>query len=76
MNKARRSKIEGIAEKLESLQGELYQLVSEEQEYYDNMPESIQDGVKGEAAQAVIDLLEEAGCSFDELADAVRAAAE
>ena len=76
MNKTRRIQLEEIARKLESLQGDLYIVMNEEEECYDNMPESIQGGAKGETARAVIDLLGEAGCSFDELVDSIRAAAE
>ena len=51
-------------------------IMNEEEESYDNMPESVQGGEKGETARAVIELLEEAGCSFDDLVDSIRAAAE
>lgn len=76
MNKTRRIQLEAIAQKLESLQGDLYTIMNEEEESYDNMPESVQGGEKGETARAVIELLEEAGCSFDDLVDSIRAAAE
>ena len=76
MNKTRRIQLEAIAQKLESLQGDLYTIMNEEEESYDNMPESVQGGEKAETARAVIELLAEAGCSFDELVDSIRAAAE
>ena len=76
MNKIRRNQLEEIANKLERLQSELYLLKDEEEEYYENMPESIQGGEKGDRAYEVIDILEEAGCSFDELAETIRSAAE
>ncbi len=44
MNKTRRIQLEAIAQKLESLQGDLYTIMNEEEESYDNMPESIQGG--------------------------------
>ena len=76
MNKVRRNQLEEIAENLESLQGDLYMIMNEEEDYYGNMPKSIRSGKKGEASRSVIDLLGEAGCAFDELADTIRAAAE
>lgn len=76
MNKDRRKKLEDIASRLEILQGDLYMLAEEEREYYDNMPESIQGGERGDKAQEIADWLEEAGCAIDEIADTVKAAAE
>lgn len=76
MNNMRRSKLDEIASKLEDIQYELYSVSSEEEEYYDNMPESIQSGEKGDRALEVINMIEEAGCSFDDLLDTIRSAAE
>lgn len=65
MNATRRKQIEALKEKLEILKGEassladeLATLRDEEQEYYDNMPEGLQSGEKGEKAQTAIDALE------------------
>lgn len=64
MNKARRAKINSICEKLAGLQEELTTVTEEEQDAYDNMPEGIQEGEKGEAAQEALDGLEAA---YDEI---------
>jgi hypothetical protein len=61
MNKERRNLISGIIKDLESirttiegLQADITEATSGEEEYYENMPESIQSGDRGEqAAQAV-----------------------
>ncbi len=43
-------------------------IMDEEKEYYDNMPESIQAGQKGDDAQTAIDAMESAVNSVDEAA--------
>lgn len=67
MNKDRRNAINAVLARfgdaraeMELIHDELESLRDEEQEYYDNMPESFQQGDKGDRAQAAIDLLESA----------------
>ncbi len=48
MNKKRRKIIERILVNLEEAASELESQRDDEQEYYDNMPESFQSGEKGE----------------------------
>lgn len=82
MNAERRKKLESIKERLMILAGEasslgddLAELRDEEQDYFDNMPEGLQGGEKGEKAQAAIDAMENvvglledfAGIDADEL---------
>ena len=43
----------------------------EEQDYFDNMPESFQDGQKGEDAQTAIDALDEAVSQMDDVSQAL-----
>ncbi len=71
MNKDRRKAIAALVTELEALQGKLGDvrdqidtLGEEEQDYYDNMPESFQNGEKGSAAEAARDALQNA---YDEL---------
>ena len=66
MNRARRKEIVKIQKRLEILNEEVVAISSdiellceEEQEYFDNMPESIQDSIKGEWAEENINNLEE-----------------
>lgn len=67
MNKLRRKEIfeiQGLLKNAQALFEEsmerLETVRDEEQEYLDNMPESLQDGEKGETAQENIDNLESA----------------
>lgn len=58
MNKARRKWLGEIIDKLEEQKMELDSLIEEEQEAYDNMPESLQDGERGQAMSDIINDLE------------------
>jgi seryl-tRNA synthetase len=58
------SKLKGLAEEVKTV---LEGLRDEEQEAYDNMPESFQNGEKGEKAQAAITAMEEAISSLEEI---------
>ena len=67
MNKARRNRIAEVQSQLEALKQEIDSILEEEQEAYDNMPESLQNGERGEAMQEAIDALESAVGSCEEL---------
>lgn len=71
MNNDRRKRIETILLKLQEIQPELESLATEEREAYDNMPESLQDGEKGEAANAAADALEAAQAGVDEAVESL-----
>ena len=60
MKKDRWKRLEGIYEKLIEIYEELDAIIDEEQEAYDNMPESLQDSEKGERMYEGIDSLESA----------------
>ena len=88
MNAERRKAIEAIAEALDKVAGfsdtiaQIETLKDEEQEYYDNMPESLQSGDKGNAAEeavsnleAAAEKLEEVENSLNEVLDSLRSAA-
>jgi len=66
MNKTRREQLTDIYTKLDDLKSDLSTLQEEEQDYYDNMPESLQSGEKGEAAEAASCNLEEAVSDIEE----------
>lgn len=51
MNKARRARIGLLLGKLQDLQAEAEEIRDEEQEYFDNMPEGLQGGDKGQQAE-------------------------
>lgn len=79
MNKARRNAIAtlcrdmetmGIMGKLEDLKREIDRHRDDEQNYYDNMPESLQSGDKGDAATEAVTYLETAIEKLDEMLEA------
>ena len=76
MNKARRNRIAEVQSQLETLKQEIDSILEEEQEAYDNMPESLQNGERGEAMQEAIDALESAVGSCEELDEYLTSATE
>lgn len=67
MNNARRKQIDAIISKMEESKSELENLLEEEQEAYDNMPDSLQDSERGEKAQEAISNLEDAISGIDDV---------
>lgn len=68
MNKARRKRISKILEQLEGLSVEIEEVMNEEQEAYDNLPESIQYSERGENMEGYISSLDDA---MNYLSDAI-----
>lgn len=64
MNAQRRKEIQAVLERLDDVAAEIRRIGDGEREYYDNMPESIQAGEKGERA-------DETASRIDEIADAL-----
>ncbi len=60
MNDSRRKAIAAILVKLEEAANNVATVYEEEQEYFDNMPESFQNGDKGGTTQEALDALEAA----------------
>lgn len=58
MNKERRKRIAEAVELIENAAGILEEVREDEQESYDNLPESIKYGERGEQMQENIELLE------------------
>ncbi|AUX83266.1 hypothetical protein PBI_RACCOON_53 [Microbacterium phage Raccoon] len=74
MNAGRRKEIEAIIGKLadlEALKTEIQEAIEqvrdEEQEYYDNMPEGLQQSDRGYAAEEAANQLDEAASMLDDL---------
>lgn len=74
MNRDRRNQIAGALklieqakEILETAKSELETARDDERDYYDNMPESLQGGEKGERASASADALDEAIDAFGQI---------
>lgn len=66
MNNNRRKAIQGIRDSIIDLQMELEELQSEEQEAYDNLPESLQDSEKGQVMYEALDNIESGISSLNE----------
>lgn len=69
MNKQRRKEIEKISDQLMELQAALTDLRGEEEEAYENLPESIQYSERGDAMQEAMDAMDNADGSIQEAID-------
>lgn len=76
MNMQRRKRIEKVGRMLEELLEEIRALQEEEQEAYDNLPESFQSSERGEAIWEAADNLESAVSSLEEANEYLAAAIE
>ena len=76
MNNTRRKSLQELIEKTEGLKLEIEELRTEEEEYYNNMPEAFQDGEKGDRAQTVIEYLDEAMTAAGDMIENLTSAAE
>ena len=76
MNNARRNQIEKITAELESIKERIEALQEEEQDAFDNLPESIQYGERGDKMQSAIDNLEYAADNIQDCLDNLCEASE
>ncbi|MER9706050.1 hypothetical protein NKJ10_17645 [Mesorhizobium sp. M0204] len=60
MNNARRTAIAALADRIGEIKAELETLRDEENDYFDNMPESFQCGDKGQVAEAAVASMDDA----------------
>lgn len=67
MNKLRREELMEVAGILDDVICRLSDIQSDEQEYFDNMPEGFQYGARGDAAQEAIDLMDEWVSDIEEI---------
>lgn len=66
MNAKRREVIANILRNVDALRSELEEVANQEREYFDNMPEAIQQGEKGEKAESDATALEQAVSALEE----------
>ena len=66
MNKQQRKKLSDMLDEIAGYVSTLEEMAEEEQEKYDNMPESLQDSERGQAIQEAADNLQQAA---DDLQD-------
>jgi hypothetical protein len=59
MNKVRRKEISGIIARLEAIKSDIDCVLSDEQDYYDNIPENLQSSERTEQSEEAIEILEE-----------------
>lgn len=76
MNNVRRKEIDKLTAQIEEIKEAIEALRDEEQEAFDNMPESLQDGERGEKMQSAIDALEYAADDLQECLDHLSEASE
>lgn len=76
MNNARRKEIDKLTAQIEEIKEAIEALRDGEQEAFDNMPESLQDGERGEKMQSAIDALEYAADDLQECLDHLSEASE
>jgi predicted nucleic acid-binding Zn-ribbon protein len=75
MNDTRRKAIRTIKEALEDLRGKIEGIQSEEQDAFDNMPESLQQSDRGQSSETAIEALQSAYDAIDEAVSALDDAA-
>lgn len=67
MNNKRRKEIDKAIGLLEEAKSILEQCASEEREVYDNMPENLQSGDRGQTTERCADALDEAVSNLDDV---------
>lgn len=72
MNKQRRKWLEDVIAKIEEAQQEVQSIAEEERESYDNMPESLQDGERGQTISENADDLEGVDSDFESILDTLK----
>jgi exonuclease VII small subunit len=76
MNKRTRKQLSDLHTKLEEIKSQVEAIRDEEQDKFDNMPEGLQSGERGEKTEEVIGALEDATTSLEEALDRITAATE
>lgn len=69
MNKQRRQHIKKNIDALEAIKSNLECILSEEEDYFNNMPENLQGSMRGEDSEEAIDVLSEMIDIIDECID-------
>ena len=58
MNKQRRKEIQNAIKLLDGVKEQLENILSDESDYFDNMPENLQGSSRGEESENAIDIME------------------
>ena len=67
MNKERKGRFNDVISSLEEAKGELEDILNEEQDSYDSLPDGLQMSSRGEKMQAYIGLMENCISKLDEI---------
>jgi flagellar biosynthesis chaperone FliJ len=76
MNADRRKRLTALKDELDALKEKIDEIGGEERGYFDNMPENMQQGDKGQRAEEVADLIDQACNSIDEALSGLDSAIE
>lgn len=72
MNKQRRIEIKHIIDELEVSKDKINIILSDEQDYYDNMPENLHGSIRGMESEEYIDILSDVIESMDDIIECIR----
>lgn len=75
MNKIRRTKIKQQIDAMEIIKSNIEYILDEEQDAFDNMPESLQYSERGETSQEAIDSMENVLSSLEDILEELEAIA-
>lgn len=59
MNKTRRQEISNVATRIGMVKDTLQDILNDEQDYFDNMPENLQGSTRGMDSEEAIDVMEQ-----------------
>jgi hypothetical protein len=76
MNADRRKLLSAILSDLEAIKSRIEEVKDDEQSAFDNMPESIQQGEKGQKVEAAVSSLEDAENEIDSAISSIETAGE
>lgn len=76
MNAARRKTLADLAERLSAIRSELETVAEAEREAFDNLPEGLQQGEKGERMSEAADALDSVVADLETAGDALNEAAQ
>ena len=71
MNKQRRKLIDNNIKSLEIIKSNIEDILSDEEFYFDNIPENLQGSIRGEDSQNAIDILGEVIDELDNIIDSL-----
>ena len=71
MNNVRRKNIKMVIAQLKMAKYDLQRLLDEEQDYFDNMPENLQNSMRAMDSEEYIEMMEDAIESLEEIEDSL-----